>query len=158
MRSGPNATTFIYPGELFPTRYRALAHGISAACGKLGAITALAFDPLRSRGAIPECNNASACSPWLDNIMKIFALFMFCGLLSTFLLPETARRSLEDITIEHGDTPASLSTSKRHQPHRESSSTAVTSIIPPERSFWDWRQAGSRPAYRMRLFSGDSRV
>ena len=35
---GPNTTVFIIPGELFPTRYRSTAHGISAAMGKLGAI------------------------------------------------------------------------------------------------------------------------
>lgn len=35
---GPNTTTFILPGEAFPTRYRSTAHGISAACGKSGAI------------------------------------------------------------------------------------------------------------------------
>jgi PHS family inorganic phosphate transporter-like MFS transporter len=37
---GPNVTTFVIPGEVFPTRYRATAHGFSAACGKLGAIVA----------------------------------------------------------------------------------------------------------------------
>lgn len=37
---GPNSTTFIIPGEVFPTRYRSTAHGISAASGKLGAIIA----------------------------------------------------------------------------------------------------------------------
>ncbi|KAG8783474.1 Inorganic phosphate transporter pho84 [Ceratobasidium sp. 428] len=30
---GPNTTTFIVPGEAFPTRYRSTAHGISAASG-----------------------------------------------------------------------------------------------------------------------------
>ena len=35
---GPNATTFIIPAEVFPTRFRSTAHGISAATGKLGAI------------------------------------------------------------------------------------------------------------------------
>ena len=35
---GPNTTTFIVPGEAFPTRYRSTAHGISAASGKLGAV------------------------------------------------------------------------------------------------------------------------
>ncbi|KAJ3477263.1 hypothetical protein NLG97_g8885 [Lecanicillium saksenae] len=34
--AGPNTTTFIVPAECFPTRYRATAHGISAALGKLG--------------------------------------------------------------------------------------------------------------------------
>jgi len=35
---GPNATTFIVPGEVFPSRVRGLAHGFCAAVGKLGAI------------------------------------------------------------------------------------------------------------------------
>jgi PHS family inorganic phosphate transporter-like MFS transporter len=37
---GPNVTTFVVPGEVFPTRYRSTAHGISAASGKLGAVVA----------------------------------------------------------------------------------------------------------------------
>jgi MFS transporter, PHS family, inorganic phosphate transporter len=37
---GPNVTTFVVPGEVFPTRYRSTGHGLSAACGKLGAIVA----------------------------------------------------------------------------------------------------------------------
>lgn len=35
---GPNSTTFIVPGECFPTRYRSTSHGISAAAGKIGSI------------------------------------------------------------------------------------------------------------------------
>ena len=35
---GPNSTTFIIPGGIFPTRYRSTCHGIAAASGKLGAI------------------------------------------------------------------------------------------------------------------------
>ncbi|KAH9998817.1 major facilitator superfamily domain-containing protein [Russula compacta] len=35
---GPNVTTFIIPGEIFPTRYRSTTYGFAAACGKLGAI------------------------------------------------------------------------------------------------------------------------
>jgi PHS family inorganic phosphate transporter-like MFS transporter len=35
---GPNTTTFLIAGELFPTRYRSTCHGIAAASGKLGAI------------------------------------------------------------------------------------------------------------------------
>ena len=31
---GPNATTYIIPGELFPTAVKATCHGISAAAGK----------------------------------------------------------------------------------------------------------------------------
>ena len=48
---GPNTTTFIVPGEAFPTRYRATAHGISAASGKLGAVIAqLTFQKLKDVG------------------------------------------------------------------------------------------------------------
>lgn len=32
---GPNATTWLLPGELFPTETRAMSHGISAAVGKV---------------------------------------------------------------------------------------------------------------------------
>ncbi|KAK0270779.1 hypothetical protein LTR35_013831 [Friedmanniomyces endolithicus] len=37
---GPNSVTFIAAAEVFPTPIRASAHGFSAACGKLGALTA----------------------------------------------------------------------------------------------------------------------
>ena len=48
---GPNTTTFVVPGEVFPTRYRSTAHGISAASGKLGAIIAqVGFANLRNIG------------------------------------------------------------------------------------------------------------
>jgi PHS family inorganic phosphate transporter-like MFS transporter len=35
---GPNATTFIVPAELFPTKWKATGHGFSAGMGKAGAI------------------------------------------------------------------------------------------------------------------------
>ena len=37
---GPNATTFLIPAEIFPTEMRTFCHGICAASGKLGALTA----------------------------------------------------------------------------------------------------------------------
>ncbi|PYH75859.1 MFS general substrate transporter [Aspergillus uvarum CBS 121591] len=37
---GPNSITFLVAAEVFPTPIRASAHGISAACGKLGALLA----------------------------------------------------------------------------------------------------------------------
>ncbi|TCD63062.1 hypothetical protein EIP91_006049 [Steccherinum ochraceum] len=44
---GANATTFNYPAELFPTKFRATAHGFSAACGKGGAvISSIGFNAL----------------------------------------------------------------------------------------------------------------
>lgn len=42
---GLNATTFIILAEVFPSRVRALAHGLSAAVGKFGAtLSALLFN------------------------------------------------------------------------------------------------------------------
>lgn len=94
---GPNATTFIVPGECFPTRYRSTSHGISAASGKIGSIIAqAAIAPLRTRGAVKGATGAAA-SPWLNHVMQIFALFMLMGIFSTFLIPETKRKTLEDL-------------------------------------------------------------
>ncbi|CAI7575882.1 unnamed protein product [Penicillium pancosmium] len=92
---GPNATTFIVPGECFPTRYRSTSHGISAAAGKVGAIIAqCVFGPLVHRGAKKD----SSDSPWLNHVMQIFALFMFCGIFTSLLIPETKRKTLEELS------------------------------------------------------------
>jgi len=94
---GPNATTFIVPGECFPTRYRSTSHGISAASGKVGAIIAqVLIGPLRVRGHVTKENE----SPWLDHVMQIFAAFMFAGIFTSFLIPETTRKTLEEICSE----------------------------------------------------------
>lgn len=65
---GPNTTTFIVPGEVFPTRYRSTAHGISAGSGKIGAIVAQAMS-----GAL---KNNGGTNAWINHLMEIFALFM----------------------------------------------------------------------------------
>ena len=99
---GPNATTFIVPGECFPTRYRSTSHGISAASGKVGAIIAqTVFGPLRTKGHPTKANP----TPWLNHIMEIFALFMLCGVFTTLLIPETKRKTLEQLAGEVPDTP-----------------------------------------------------
>lgn len=90
---GPNSTTFIVPGECFPTRYRSTSHGISAGSGKIGSIIAQgAIAPLRTRGA-----TAKDASPWLNHVMQIFSAFMFAGIFTSLLIPETKRRTLEDL-------------------------------------------------------------
>jgi PHS family inorganic phosphate transporter-like MFS transporter len=92
---GPNATTFIYPTEVFPTRYRSTAHGISAASGKLGAVVAqVGFSSLKDIGG----KNA-----FVDKLLIIFAIFMGIGFLFTLLLPETKQRSLEEINQDFED-------------------------------------------------------
>ncbi|KAG6852628.1 hypothetical protein C0991_010325 [Blastosporella zonata] len=89
---GPNTTTFVIPGEVFPTRYRSTAHGISAASGKLGAIIAqVGFAQLKDIGG----TNA-----FVKHILQIFAFFMLTGILSTLLLPETKGLSLEELSSE----------------------------------------------------------
>ncbi|KAN0113395.1 phosphate transporter [Russula decolorans] len=84
---GPNVTTFVIPGEVFPTRYRATGHGFSAACGKLGAIVAQIIFYLKGDS--------------IQTILKIFGFVMLSGALSTLLLPETRGRSLEELSNEH---------------------------------------------------------
>jgi len=66
---GPNTTTFIVPGEVFPTRYRSTAYGISAASGKIGSILSQAiFGPLKDRGGPDK---------WVNHVMQIYAGFMY---------------------------------------------------------------------------------
>ncbi|KDQ62674.1 hypothetical protein JAAARDRAFT_203751 [Jaapia argillacea MUCL 33604] len=90
---GPNTTTFIIPGEAFPTRYRSTAHGISAASGKIGAIIAqVCYNQLKDLGGPNK---------FVKHIFEIFAVFMITGIFSTLLIPETKERSLEDISNEN---------------------------------------------------------
>jgi PHS family inorganic phosphate transporter-like MFS transporter len=85
---GANATTYCYPAEVFPTRYRAFAHGMSAACGKGGAIiSALVFNSLTDKIGIPA-------------VLWIFVGCSILGAAFTFLLPEVAGRDPDAILAE----------------------------------------------------------
>lgn len=98
--AGPNTTTFVVPGECFPTRYRSTGHGLSAAMGKIGAIVAQVISiPLLDHGKAIGCLG-NACSPYLDRLLKLFALFMFLGTLVSFLIPETKGVTLEELSGE----------------------------------------------------------
>ncbi|CAE6444852.1 unnamed protein product [Rhizoctonia solani] len=86
---GANATTYMYPAELFPTRYRAFAHGISAAFGKAGAIiSSLAFNSLSKDIGTPA----------------VLWIFVGCNLLGAFItlvcLPEVKERDPDMIELE----------------------------------------------------------
>ncbi|CAM1503102.1 Fc.00g078780.m01.CDS01 [Cosmosporella sp. VM-42] len=98
--AGPNTTTFIVPGECFPTRYRSTGHGLSAAMGKVGAIIAQAISiPLVRQGAAEDCKG-TACTPNLHRLLQLFALFMFLGTLTSLLIPETKGMTLEELSGE----------------------------------------------------------
>ncbi|KAL1924377.1 uncharacterized protein VTP21DRAFT_7412 [Calcarisporiella thermophila] len=87
---GPNTTTFVLAAEVFPTRYRATSHGISAAAGKLGAILAtFGFNLLVEVGGEPGQH------AFLPQTLGIFAAVMFVGGLFTPLIPETKGKSLD---------------------------------------------------------------
>lgn len=99
---GPNTTTFVVPGECFPTRYRSTAHGISAASGKFGSIVAqVGFGLLKDIGG----SNA-----WINHLLQLFAFFMLTGIFSSLLINETKGKSLEELAGDYDDdeTPASV--------------------------------------------------
>ncbi|QRV81265.1 Sugar (and other) transporter [Ceratobasidium sp. AG-Ba] len=89
---GANATTYasvMYPAELFPTRYRAFAHGISAAFGKAGAIiSSLAFNSLSKSIGTPA----------------VLWIFVGCNLFGAFVtlvcLPEVKGRDPDVIELQ----------------------------------------------------------
>jgi len=85
---GANTTTYCYPAEVFPTRFRASAHGLSAAAGKAGAIiSALAFNSLSNKIGT-------------DKVLWIFVGCCFAGAIFTLLLPEVRRRDPDQILAE----------------------------------------------------------
>ncbi|KAF6759249.1 phosphate transporter [Ephemerocybe angulata] len=85
---GANTTTYCYPAEVFPTRYKAFAHGISAASGKVGAIiSALAFNTLSKSIGTP-------------NILWIFFGCCLLGACTTLLLPEVKGRDPDVILAQ----------------------------------------------------------
>ncbi|CAO3628967.1 unnamed protein product [Mucor fragilis] len=90
---GANATTFIIPGEVFPTKVRASAHGISAASGKAGAIIAsFAFNVLVEVGDTKPGQHA-----FLPQTLGIFSAVMFLGFVVTFFwVPESKGKDLSE--------------------------------------------------------------
>lgn len=86
---GPNTTTFVIPGEVFPTKYRSTAHGLSAASGKAGALI-----------GVFGLNASKAKPPVGIGEQKTWALlcaFELLGLFCTFLIPETKGKTLEEL-------------------------------------------------------------
>jgi MFS transporter, PHS family, inorganic phosphate transporter len=91
---GPNVTTFVLPGELYPVSVRATGHGISAGVGKLGAFIGVFLFPLLQS------------SLQLRGTLLLTAGVAVLGALLTLVLPEPAGRSLEDIAADYEAVPA----------------------------------------------------
>ena len=85
---GPNVTTFVLPGELFPTRLRTTGHGISAGVGKLGAFIGVFLFPVLQHAL------------GLRATLLLTAGMSVLGALLTLILPEPAGRTLEEISGE----------------------------------------------------------
>lgn len=85
---GPNSTTFVLSGEVFPTGARSTGHGISAGVAKLGAFLGVfIFPTLKSHLGVAGALEFS------------FGMSMV-GFLVTLVLPEPAKRSLDETSHE----------------------------------------------------------
>jgi PHS family inorganic phosphate transporter-like MFS transporter len=94
---GPNATTFIVPGEAFPSRVRGLAHGFCAAVGKLGAIlSGIGFNWWSQKD-----HKKYPGSIGLSGVLWIFFAFELLGAVVTyFCVPETRGVDADAIDFE----------------------------------------------------------
>ncbi|KAF9882794.1 hypothetical protein FE257_005142 [Aspergillus nanangensis] len=87
---GPNATTYMIPAEIFPTRYRATCHGISAAAGKLGSILVQIFSAYYNFGT------GTGDEPTIRHgwILIVFSACMILGAAVThFWIPPIQRQN-----------------------------------------------------------------
>ena len=87
---GPNTLTFIIPAELYPTKYRATCHGISAAAGKVGSIITQVFLAyVKFNSGSGNVTSSDPESKWLGWVLMIFSLPMVIGAVVTwFLIPD----------------------------------------------------------------------
>jgi MFS transporter, PHS family, inorganic phosphate transporter len=88
---GPNTTTFVMPSEVFPVSMRTTGHGIAAGVGKLGAFIGVFLVPqlqkrINLRGMLLVAGGAA-----------------ILGFLLTMVLPEPARRNLEEVSGEDAE-------------------------------------------------------
>jgi MFS family permease len=99
---GPNTTTFVLPSEVFPVNMRTTGHGIAAGIGKLGAFAGVFL--------VPELEKHIG----LRGMLIVAGSAAVLGYLLTSVLPEPARRTLEDVSGE--DAPHAPRTSRSGMP------------------------------------------
>ncbi|GKZ64572.1 hypothetical protein AnigIFM50267_005640 [Aspergillus niger] len=85
---GPNATTYIIPAEIFPTRYRATCHGLSAGAGKIGSIVVQVFSAYYNFGG----GFGEEPVKRHGYIMIVFAGCMLFGAIVTCWIPPIQRK------------------------------------------------------------------
>lgn len=85
---GPNTTTFVLAAELFPVNLRTTGHGLSAGIAKIGAFIGVFIFPIIEKPL------------GLSGTLTITFLFAVAGFLLTLILPEPARKSLEEASRE----------------------------------------------------------
>jgi MFS family permease len=82
---GPNTTTFVMPSELFPVNMRTTGHGVAAGIGKLGAFVGVFV--------VPQLQ----AHVGLRGMLVAAGIAAVLGFVLTTVLPEPARRSLEEM-------------------------------------------------------------
>jgi MFS family permease len=98
---GPNATTFVYPAEIFPVQTRTTGHGIAAGAGKLGAFLGVFLFPiLMSWHGLLAAESAAAIASILGIVVTLT------------MLPETKGKSLEELSPEEQRHMAVAATGK----------------------------------------------
>jgi PHS family inorganic phosphate transporter-like MFS transporter len=85
---GPNVTTFVLPSEVFPVSMRTTGHGIAAGVGKLGAFFGVFF--------VPQLETHYG----LRGMLTVAGVAALLGFVLTRVLPEPARRNLEDMDTD----------------------------------------------------------
>jgi PHS family inorganic phosphate transporter-like MFS transporter len=108
---GPNTTTFVLPGEVFPTSVRTTGHGISAGFAKVGAFIGVYLFPIIK-------NHLG-----INGALRLSALFALLGTIVTLLIPEGARRSLDDISPEELVASAEQIVASRHPEPEEAAAS-----------------------------------
>ncbi|CAE8656730.1 unnamed protein product, partial [Polarella glacialis] len=84
---GPNATTYVIPGEIYPSQVKTTLHGVSAAAGKLGAALGTTIFPFFK----PETPAGTR------NVLLFCSLISLLGLVATnFLTPRYAAEDLDN--------------------------------------------------------------
>jgi MFS family permease len=85
---GPNMTTFVLPSEVFPVSMRTTGHGIAAGIGKLGAFVGVFL--------VPQLQKHYG----LRGMLAIAGVAAILGFALTSVLPEPARRNLEEFSSD----------------------------------------------------------